>query len=418
MTSEGLAINGGSPVRTEPLDTSHGLGYIGESEIDAALQVLRSRSLFRYYGPNFLERANRLEDGLQKRFGVGHAVALSSGTAALQAGLVGIGVEEGDEVIVPAVTFIATVGAVVSVRAVPVFAEVDSSLNLDVGSFEANITEKTRAVIPVHLANAAADMDPIMDMARRHGMRVLEDAAQAIGVTYKGRPVGTIGDAGAFSLQLEKNVTSGEGGILLTNDFAVYDRAVRYQDQGGQFTTSRGDVREHASGEPFIGVNLRITELAAAIAEVQLGRLDEIVGSSRQVASTIRQRLGDLPVDWRQLPDEEGEGGTVTMFLQSADSARAIGKALRAEGIPAGQMYGGRPVYSNPAILEQRTAWSVGCPFNCLQHPTSRRYYMGLCPRSEELLGRSLTIPVGPRLAPGDVDQVVEAVRKVASALL
>ncbi|HEX5940416.1 MAG TPA: DegT/DnrJ/EryC1/StrS family aminotransferase, partial [Dehalococcoidia bacterium] len=213
-------------------------------------------------------------------------------------------------------------------------------------------------------------------------------------------------------------VTSGEGGIFLTNDFAVYDRAVRYQDQGGQFTTSRGDVREHASGEPFIGVNLRITELAAAIAEVQLGRLDEIVGSSRQVASTIRQRLGDLPVDWRQLPDEEGAGGTVTMFLQSADSARAIGKALRAEGIPAGQMYGGRPVYSNPAILEQRTAWSVGCPFNCLEHPTSRRYYMGLCPRSEELLGRSLTIPVGPRLASGDVDQVVEAVRKVASALL
>ena len=416
--SDSLAINGGEPVRRTPLDTSHGVGYLGEEEIAAAVEVLRSRSLFRYYGPEFLERANRLEALLQERFSVRHAVAVSSGTAALQAGLVGLGVEEGDEVIVPAVTFIATVGAVVAARAVPVFAEVDESLNLDPSSFEENITEKTRAVIPVHLANAAAEMDSIMEVARRRGVRVLEDAAQAMGVSYRGRAVGTIGDAGIFSLQLEKNVTSGEGGILLTDDFSVFDRAVRYQDQGGQFTTSKGDVREHSSGEPFIGVNLRITELAAAIAEVQLGRLDDIVADSRRSALAIRHRLGDLPVDWRKLPDEPGEGGSVIMFLEAAERAREFGKALRAEGIPSGQMYGGRPVYSNPAILERRTPWSTGCPFNCPQHPTDRRYYIGLCPRSEDLLSRSLTIPVGPRLTDGDVDEVVEAVRKVASAIL
>jgi dTDP-4-amino-4,6-dideoxygalactose transaminase len=413
-----LAVNGGTPVRSEPLDTSHGVSYIGEREIEAALEVLRSRSLFRYYGPNFLGRANRLEQALQARFGVNHAVAVSSGTAALQVGLVGLGVEEGDEVIVPAVTFIATVGAVVAARAVPVFAEVDDSLTLDPASFEENITAKTRAVIPVHLANAAADMGLILEIAKRNGIRVLEDAAQAVGVTYQGRPVGTLGDAGIFSLQLEKNITSGEGGILLTDSFEIYDRAVRYQDQGGQFTTSKGDVREHTSGEPFIGANLRITELAAAIAEVQLERLDEIVENSRAHAAEIRQRLGDLAVDWRRLPGENGEGGSVTMFLESSEKARELAKALRAEGIPAGQIYGGRPVYANPAILEQRTAWSTGCPFKCREHPTTRRYYLGLCPRSEELLGRSLAIPVGPRLSAGDVDDVVEAVRKVASALL
>lgn len=413
-----LALNGGTPVRTQPLDTSHGVGVIGDEEIEAAIGVLQSRSLFRYYGPDFKEHANRLEAALQQRFGVSHALAVSSGTAALQLGLVGLGVEEGDEIIVPAVTFIATVGAVVSARAVPVFAEVDESLNLDPASFEANITEKTRAVIPVHLSNAAADMDPIMEIARRRKIRVLEDAAQAIGVTYRGRPVGTIGDAGAFSLQLEKNITSGEGGILLTDSFDMYDRAVRYHDQGGQFTTSRGGVREHTSGEPFIGVNLRITELAAAIAAVQLGRLDQIIERSRVNAAAVRQRLGDLPVDWRVLPDESGEGGSVTMFLESPETAKEFGKAVRAEGVPAGQMYGGKTVYMNPAILAQRTAWSSGCPFHCKEHPTTRRYYEGLCPRSEDLLLRSLTVPVGPSLTASDVDDIVTAVRKVSSALL
>jgi 8-amino-3,8-dideoxy-alpha-D-manno-octulosonate transaminase len=417
-TRRDLALNGGTPVRITPLDTSYGVGLIGDEELEAAIDVIKSRSLFRYYGPNFQEQANRFEAELQDHFGVAHALAVSSGTAALQAGLVGLGVEEGDEVIVPAVTFVATVGAVVGSRAVPVFADIDDSLNLDPESFEENITDKTRAVVPVHLANAAADMDAIMEIAARRNIRVLEDAAQAIGVSYRGKPVGTIGDAGIFSLQLEKNITSGEGGILLTNDFGVYDRSVRYQDQGGQFTTSKGDVREHTSGEPFIGVNLRMTEIAAAIAAVQLGRLDEIVARSRAIASDIRRRLGDLPVDWRRLPDESGEGGNVTILLASPEKAKEFGKAMRAEGVPAGQMYGGKPVYTNPAILAQRTAWTVGCPFNCQQHPTTRRYYVGLCPRSEDLLSRSLTIPVGPRLNEADVDDVVEAARKVAAAIL
>ncbi|MEX2237018.1 MAG: DegT/DnrJ/EryC1/StrS family aminotransferase [Dehalococcoidia bacterium] len=415
---ERLALNGGMPVRSESFDTAHGVGYLDDDELNAAVEVLKSRSLFRYYGPEFLDKSGGFEAELRERFSVEHAVAVSSGTAALQAGLVGLGVEEGDEVIVPAVTFIATVGAVVNARAVPVFAEVDESLNLDPASFEENITDKTTAVVPVHLINAACDMDPIMEIAKRRGIRVLEDAAQAAGVSYRGRPVGTIGDAGAFSLQLEKNITSGEGGFLLTNDFQVFDRAVRYQDQGGQFTTSKGDVREHSSGDPFIGTNLRITEIASAIASVQLGRMDEIVSSGRERARQIRQRLGDIPVDWRTLPHEAGEGGSVTFYLRDAAGARQFGKALRAEGIPAGQIYGGKPVYANPAVLEQRTPWSKGCPFNCELHPTARRYYMGLCPRSEDLLGRSVGIAVGPRMTDADVDDIVRSVRKVAHAYL
>lgn len=414
-----LAIEGGKPVRETPIDTDKGVSYLSDAEeMQAVEEVLRSRSLFRYYGPNLLRKTEAFEHKLKQLTGAEYALGVSSGTAALQAGLVGLGVEDGDEVIVPAVTFIATVGAVINARAVPVFAEVDDSLNLDPASFESQITSKTKAVIPVHLANAACDMEAIMAIARKHGIRVLEDAAQAMGVTYHGRQVGSIGDAGAFSLQLSKNITTGEGGALITNDFTVFDRAARYHDQGGQFTTSTGDVREHTSGEPFIGTNLRMTEIAGALAAAQLDRLDGIVASMRDLAADVRRRLGDLAVDWRRLPDATGDGGSITMFFDSADMAVRFASALRAEGIPAGRVYGGNPVYANPAVLNQKTAWSVGCPFNCAEHPTDRSYFMGMCPRSEDLLARSLSIGVGPMMTPADADDIVAAVRKVAEHLL
>jgi 8-amino-3,8-dideoxy-alpha-D-manno-octulosonate transaminase len=420
-----LAIDGGTPVRAAPIDTSRGVGEIGEQEIDAAVEVLKSRSLFRYYGPQLLNKVAGFEAQLKQLLGVQHAVAVTSGTAALQVGLIGLGVEDGDEVIVPAVTFIATVGAVVNARAVPVFAEVDESMNLDPASFEANITPKTKAVIPVHFGNVVCEMDRIMAIARRHNVKVLEDAAQAIGTTYHGKYAGAIGDAGAFSLQLDKNITSGEGGALVTDQWEVYDRAVRYQDQGGQFTISTGDVREHGSdsaqhvsGEPFLGANLRMNELSGAIAEIQMQRLPQIVAATRRNAQTIRARLGDLPLDWRRIPDESGEGGSVMLYLETADLATRFADALRAEGIGAARPYGGRPVYSNPAVLARRTPWQHGCPFNCAEHPTDRTYYLGLCPRSEELLARTVTIGVGPRMDERALEDTITATRKVARHLL
>ncbi len=413
-----LAIDGGTPVRSEPYSTAKGSAFLGDEEAAAVAEVLASRSLFRYYGPALLNKVEAFEQRLRQFLSVEYAVGLSSGTAALQAGLVGLHVEDGDEVIIPAITFIATVGAVVAARAVPVFAEVDSSLNLDPASFEAQITDKTKAVIPVHLSNVACDMDPIMAIAQRRGIKVLEDAAQAIGVAYKGRPIGSIGDAGAFSLQLDKNITTGEGGALVTSNWDIYDRVVRYQDQGGQFTISTGDVREHSSGEPFLGTNMRMTEIAGAIAGVQMNRLETIVFNSRRNATEIRKRLSDLPVDWRRIPDPSGEGGNVTLFLESAAAAERFVAALRAEGVPAGRVYGGRPVYSNPAILARSTPWSRGCPFNCSEHPTDRTYFIGLCPQSEDLVARSVSVGVGPSMSDEDVDSAVRAVRKVAERLL
>lgn len=418
MKTSTLAIDGGTPVREKPWSPARGLGAFGEEEIEAALEVLRSRSLFRYYGPKLLHKTEAFEERLRELTGSRYSLGVSSGTAALQAALVGLRVEEGDEVVVPAITFIATVSAVVWARAVPVFADVDESLNMDPASFEANITDKTRVVIPVHLANVAADMDAINAVAKRHRVRVLEDAAQAAGVTYRGRSVGAIGDAGAFSLQLEKNITSGEGGALVTDDWDIHDRAARYHDQGGQFTTSKGDVRGETSGESFLGSNLRMTEIAGAIAEVQLRKLPAQIAAARERAWEVRIGLRDLGLQWRRMPDAEGEGGNVMFFVPSPDAAASFVKALLAEGIPAGRMYGGRPVYMNPAVLAQRTPWERGCPFNCPEHPTDRTYYAGLCPRAEDLLSRSVLVAVGPRMTDRDVADAVAGVRKVASHLL
>jgi dTDP-4-amino-4,6-dideoxygalactose transaminase len=381
-------------------ETWRALALWGEEEEAAALEVLRSRSLFRYYGPDLRHRTDAFEAAFCEVAGVEHTVAVSSGTAALTAAMIGLGIPPGAEVIVPAVTFIGSVGAVVAARGVPVFAEVDDSLTLDPADLEARITERTWGVMPVHLNNVAADMGPILEVARRHGLRVIEDAAQAAGVSYGGRPVGGLGDAGAFSFQLDKNITAGEGGAVTVSDGDVYDRVARYQDQGGQFTTSKGATRGTGDQPPFVGANLRMTELTAAILSAQLPRLVPMCRRLRDVARRVRGETADLPVRWRRLPDEDGSGGDLTLFLDSRLQARALVADLNAAGIPAHTMYQGQPVTANRAVREGRTPWGVEW-----ERPPRLR-------TSEALLGRSVTIGLGAAMTDDDVDALVTAFRK------
>ena len=362
--------------------------------------MLRSGSLFRYYGPKLLGRTEAFEAGVRGHLGVGHAVATSSGTAAMRSALAALGIGCGDEVIVPAYTFIATVNAVVVAGAVPVFAEIDSSLGLDAADVASKISPRTAAVIPVHLENVACDMDALLDVARRHGIPVLEDAAQSMGATYHGKPVGTLGDIGAFSLQLEKNVTSGEGGVVVTNDESLYLRAARYQDQGGQFFTSHGGGRGAELAEPFVGENLRMTELAGAIAGVQLGRLPGLLDSMRANKRCILDALGPSTASSAgRSPDPDGDGGSsITWFTPSAGVDRPLreGPARRGRPVDAACTRGS-PVYATPAILERRTASNKGGPWHCAEHPAQVDYRMGMCPQTEDLAARAITVGVGAR---------------------
>jgi dTDP-4-amino-4,6-dideoxygalactose transaminase len=248
---------------------------------------------------------------------------------------------------------------------------------------------------------------------------IVEDAAQSLGATYHGRHLGTFGALGTFSLQQEKNVTSGEGGLVVTDDERRYLRAARFQDQGGQFVTSYASSRGEELTEPFAGENLRMGELAGAVARVQLGRLPAILATLRANKARIVADVGDVDgLVRRRRPDPDGDGSSsITWFLPDPGTAKWFAAALRAEGVPCAQMYRGRPVYLNAAVRSRRTASGRGGPWHCAEHPTHREYGEGLCPRTEELVARSVIVPVGVGFDARDCADVAAAVRKVARAL-
>ena len=415
-----LAIDGGTPVLPAQPDTGKGVALIGDEEYKAVLEVLESRSLFRYYGPDLRNKVDQFEQSAADRLGSTHAVAVSSGTAAIRVALAALGIGCGDEVVVPAFTFIASVNAVVSMGAVPVFAEIDETLGLDPAHLGDQLSDRTAAVMAVHLENGACDLDPILSVTDRAGLPLLEDTAQSMGASYRGRPLGSLGTMGAFSLQLEKNVTSGEGGLVTTDDERLWYRAARYQDQGGQFVTSKGADRGGADEAPFVGENLRMTEIAGAIAGVQLARLDQLLAAQRANWTRIRAAIDTRPaLEFRRRPDPEGDGGSsIHYFLPDQETAKRFARALIAENVPAGQMYRGRPVYATPSVLEKRTVSGKGGPWNCSEHPCRVEYRMGMCPRTEELVARSGILVVGAGYNEETCDRVAEAFNKVAEAVL
>lgn len=408
-----LALNGGTPVRVTPLDHGRGASLIGEEELEAVSKVLKSQSLFRYYGPDLQGTVEAFERGVEAQLGTPHALAVSSGTGALVAALAALGVGPGDEVVVPAVTFVATANAVVVAGAVPVFCDVDASLGMDREALRSLVNERTAAVVPVHLENIVCDMTGVLDAAG--DVPVLEDACQAMGSSYRGKKAGTLGTMGAFSLQLEKNITAGEGGVIVTADRDLALRATRYTDQGGQFVTSKGS-RGSDGVEAFVGENLRMTEVAGAIAGVQLSRLSGIVDRMRANKARLLQLVGDHPDRLlRWAPDPEGDGGSSAIwYLPTADHASRFVAALLAEGIPCATVYGGQPVYTNPGIAQQATVTPKRSPW--ARHPVT--YRAGMCPRAEDLVSRSVAVAVGPGYSEADLADVAEAVAKVTAAVL
>jgi 8-amino-3,8-dideoxy-alpha-D-manno-octulosonate transaminase len=415
-----LALDGGTPVIQRPLNRYKGAAVIGEQEKQAVLDVLESQSLFRYYGPKLLSKVATFEKDFAHFVGAQYAAAAASGTAALRMGLGALGVGPGDEVIVPAVTFIASVAAIVANKARPVFAEVDETMQLDPADLAKRLTKRTKAIMPVHLGGVAVDMDPVLAFAREHGLKVIEDTAQSCGSYYKDRHLGTLGDVGCFSFQLEKNITSGEGGIVVTNDHELFRRAVIYSDQGGQFWTSHAGVRDTVGGQPVIGENMRMNEIAGAILGCQLAKLSEILNRIERNTSVVRDALSDIQgIQLRPAnPARDRHALGVLFYLPTADQATQMARALQAEGVPAAKVYGGQPVYAAPQILNQWTL-TRGCPFDCTTYfPEPIKYEIGMCPRSEDLLSRGVSVGLGPFLEEEDLDDVITGVQKVAHHLL
>jgi len=413
-----LAINGGAPVTTEAFPPAWlGPAAIDEQEVEAVAAVVRSKQIFR-----FLDREHshctKLENHFRAMTGREYALAVGGGTAALISGLVGIGVGEGDEVIIPGYTYIASASAVLICGAVPVIAEIDASLTMDPSDIERHITERTKAVMPVHMRGIPCAMGAIMEVAGRHGLLVIEDCAQACGGSYKGRRLGSFGDVGCFSLQQYKVITAGEGGVVVTDQRDVFERAAIRHDSAMCFW----DPSDTTVG-PFAGENFRMNEMEGALGCVQFGRLEGILARTRELHKRIRDGIADCPgIRPHQSPDPEGDLGiSVAFLLDDGDRAKRFAEALRAEGIPAGSTYDkgipDRHVYCYwEYVMEKRSGDAHGRPWTSPLHDQARTYRPDMCPRTLDILGRTVVITLSQTFEDRHAEWIVAGVRKVARA--
>ncbi len=420
--SERLAMHGGTPVRSAPLLPGWPGGLlIGAEEKAAVLEVIESQSLFRHYGPRPLHRASALEKAFAQALGARHALAVTSGTAALITALAASGIGPGDEVAVPTYTWIATINAVVILGAVPLFVDIDESLNMDASALAAAITPHTRAVIPVHMRGAPANLAPILETAHRHHLTVIEDAAQAVGGRYQGRRLGTWGQFGAYSLQYHKTITTGEGGMVAASDPVLFERAVRFHDQGS-VRMEELDLLIAGDSPLIIGVNYRMGELTAAVGLAQLKKMDWIIERMRAHARRIRDGLRDIPaLTPRTLHDEAGEtGATVIFFVPTEQQADQFARALTAENIPASvPWWSGQHVYNHfDQIINRRLLSTRQCSWACPHYKGSATLVKGQFPRSDVILKRAVHLDVHPLYTEQDLGDILTGIHKVARAVL
>jgi 8-amino-3,8-dideoxy-alpha-D-manno-octulosonate transaminase len=414
-----LAIHGGSPAISDPLPPMYPGGMkINEEEEAEVLDVLRAKRLFRYYGPNpGPSKVNELEKAFSTYMGTKYGLAVTSGTAALICGLAGLGIGPGMEVIIPAYTWIATASAVVVLGGVPIMAEVDESLTLDPDDIEEKITSYTQAIIPVHMRGAPCQMDRIMAVARKYNLKVLEDTAQADGASYKGQKLGSIGDVGIFSLQFNKIITSGEGGMVITNDWEIYKRAVMYHDV-------IGGVRNNVPEEEILpGINFRMPELLAAVSLVQLRRLEGLLKDMRVRKQILKEGMADIAkekgIHFRSINDSDGEAAvSLVFFLPEQGYANRVSEALSAEGLTAGVIYSpdrsDYHIYSHWSPIMNQRNWSAGAgPW--IHHPRKIQYSKEMCPRTLDLLSRAVQIDISPELTNSNLEEMTEALNKVLS---
>ncbi|WP_074410188.1 DegT/DnrJ/EryC1/StrS family aminotransferase [Aquimarina megaterium] len=313
-----------------------GFELFGAEEQKEVQDVLDNGVLMRYgFDPmrNGHYKALELERDLANRMQSKYAQVVSSGTAALTVALACAGIGSGDEVIMPTFTFVASFEAILSVGAVPILCDIDDTLTLDPKAVEASITPKTKAIMPVHMCGSMADLGALKAISDKHNLILLEDACQAIGATYDGKPLGSYGDLGCFSFDYVKTITCGEGGGIITNSETFADRAHKYQDHGHDHVGNDRGAETH----PFLGYNYRLSELNAAVGIAQLRKLDHTLTIQEKNYTILRNALAEVPeVSFRRVPETGIENYSfLNIFLPTEDIARKAHKALGENGVDA-----------------------------------------------------------------------------------
>lgn len=416
-----LAINGGRPVRTEPLPARFwGADVVGEEELALVSEVVRSRCLFRAYGDGTPHMVDDLEREARAFFGVRHALGLTSGTAALHCAVAGLEIGPGDEVVVPSLMWLSDFNVPLLHGATPVVADIDRTLCLDPADFARKITPRTKAVVFVYFMGGVGHIDHVRAVARKHGVAVIEDCAQSCGATFHGRRIGSLGDVGCFSFQHNKIMTSGEGGMMVSDDPLVFERAARYHDLGILRPSLEAQLANGPQLERFAGSQFRMNELSGAVALAQLRKLDAAVlavtrGHFRRLVAELSDACPNIR--FRDSGDLTGDVG-IGLFidLQTPEKGAWFKKALAAEGIPVGATTHCCNLLQLGYVQAGRQAHPAMPPFGLASPDGVPRYDPACCPNTDVIVGSMVSVMITPNLNNVHIDDIRDAIVKVWKA--
>jgi len=398
-----------------------GFEIFGEEEKKEIMDVLDTGVLFRYeFGDQRkgIFKVKEFEQKFAAYCGASYGQAVTSGTAALKVALAALGVGPGDEVITQGFTFVATWEAILDVGAIPVFTEIDETLNMDPADFEKKINGKTKCVIPVHMLGAQARIEEIVKIARKHSIAVLEDTAQAAGGRINGKHLGTFGNCGTFSFDPVKTMTTGEGGMIITDDGKLMRDMSEYHDHGHDHAVNPGG--RGGEGRSFIGFNYRMMEIQGAIGIAQLAKLDSMIKSQKKNKKAFKEAASAIPgVSFRELVDEQGDSATFfSFFLESAEQCKRVNNVLNENGVGAIN-FGENSWHFYPKwehLINGATLAHSGYPFKEGDGRKRVIYDPESLPKSAQLMSRSLVYPVPINMPDEKMEQIRTALAKAAKS--
>jgi 8-amino-3,8-dideoxy-alpha-D-manno-octulosonate transaminase len=395
-----------------------GAELIGKEEIKEVMDVLETGILMRYgfdKERKGIFKVRQFEEAFARYCQADYALGVTSGSAALKIALTALDVGPGDDVLVPAFTFLATYEAVMEVGAIPIMVDIDDTLNLDPQEIEKKKTPYTKAVIPVHMCGSAANIDKIVESARRHKLLVLEDNAQGCGASFKGKKLGSFGDMGCFSFDYVKTVTTGEGGMVITNNRDLYHRSEWYHDHGHDHNPK---VSRALEGRTILGFNYRMNELQGALGLAQLRKLDYLIGEQRKNKKIIMNTLAAIPgVGFRAKPDPAGDSATFLAFnLPDEKAAQKFQNLLAGEGVDTvcykRNLWHYVPNWEH--FLARSTANSKQYPFTDPSYKGKVQYSRESIPQAENLLGRTLVMGISVKMSQEKLDSIRKGIEKAA----
>jgi len=387
-----------------------GFELIGKEEKAAVNEIFDNGGVLFRHGfedrRNGIYKVNDFEKAFVQKFKTGFSRAVSSGTAALLVALKALGVKKGDEVITQSFTFVATVEAIIEAGAVPIIAEVNKTLNMDPEDLKKKITVKTKVIIPVHMMGVSCQMKEIMNIAKKHDLLVLEDTAQALGGKYKDKYLGTMGDAGIFSFDFGKGLTTGEGGMVISKNKEIYLRAKEYSDHGHQENPNfpRGDDTRRMSG-----FNFSMNELQGSVGLAQLKKFDYIMKKQKENKREIKVGISSVPgIEFRELPDIKGDcGDTLIFFVRDKKTALAAAKKLAEKGIG---------IKNIPSAFSWHFAGTWDYMLSSLKNYRGKDL-MKQWPVSADIVSRAIALPIMVKMDVKQINKIIGAVKEIARDL-